>query len=255
MLRPRTKASPSPPIFLGNPDFNCTSGTPADIPVAAVPLPAGSRAALGEELRKLHFAPLPATLLEITEARTLLGGNGNIFSDCAADKAVLRNKAPRLLHLATHGFFLPDETEGRNTASLAMRRSGLALAGANAQADKEASLLMAEEVLGVNLDGTDLVVLSACQTGLGEVRSGEGVYGLRRAFAQAGAAAQIMSLWYVPDKETQELMQAFYRALRQGVRPGEALREAAVAQKTIVTGRYGFAHPFYWGAFVYLGTK
>ena len=254
MLRLRSEASASPPIFLGNPDFNCTLGTLAALPVAAVPLPDGSRAALGEELRALHFAPLPATLREITEARTLLGGNGNIFTDCAADKAVLRNKAPILLHLATHGFFLPDETEGRNAASLAMRRSGLALAGANVQTDKEAALLMAEEVLGLNLYGTDLVVLSACQTGLGEVRSGEGVYGLRRAFAQAGAAAQIMSLWSVPDKETQELMQAFYRALRQGGRPGEALREAAVAQKIIVTERYGFAHPFYWGAFVYLGT-
>jgi CHAT domain-containing protein len=255
LLRPRTKASARPPLFLGNPDFNCVLGTTAGLAVAAVPLPAGSRAALGEELPKLPSAPLPAALRAITEARTLLGGNGDIFSDCAAGKGVLRNKAPRLLHLATHGFFLPDETDGRNAASLAMRRSGLALAGANAQVDKEAALLMAEEVLGVNLDGTELVVLSACQTGLGEVRSGEGVYGLRRAFSQAGAAAQIMSLWSVPDKETQELMQAFYRALRQGARPGEALREAAAAQKTIVTGRYGFAHPFYWGAFVYLGTE
>ena len=252
LLRTRTNKAAGRPLFLGNPDFNCAPG--AILPAAA-PLPAGSREALGEELRKLHFAPLPATLREVTEARALLGGSGELFSDCAANKAALLKKSPKLLHLATHGFFLPDETDGRNAASLAMRRSGLALAGANARGDRETALLMAEEVLGLNLNGTDLVVLSACQTGLGEVRSGEGVYGLRRAFAQAGAAAQIMSLWTVPDKETQELMQTFYRSLRQGARPVEALREAAMAQKATTTERYGFAHPFYWGAFVYLGTE
>jgi len=254
LVRPKTPGEPGPPLFVGNPDFNCTPAATAASP-DAVPLSSSSREVLGRELQNLTFTPLPATLQEVTEARALEGATGELYSGCAADKAaVLQKKVPKILHLATHGFFLPDETDGRSDADLAMRRSGLALAGANA-ADKGAGLLMAEEALSLNLTGTDLVVLSACQTGLGEVQSGEGVYGLRRAFAQAGAAGQIMSLWSVPDKETQELMQAFYQAMKDGASPGDALHKAAVAEKTITTARYGFAHPFYWGAFVYLGTQ
>ncbi|MEI8190376.1 MAG: CHAT domain-containing protein, partial [candidate division NC10 bacterium] len=138
-------------------------------------------------------------------------------------------------------------------------RSGIALAGANralagsdlAQSD---GLVTAEKILGLRLRGTDLVVLSACETGLGDVKSGEGVFGLRRAFTQAGAKSLVMSMWAVPDRETQELMVAFYTNLLSGkMNRAQALRQAALAQMQVVKTRHGDAHPFFWGAFVFLG--
>ena len=144
--------------------------------------------------------------------------------------------APRVLHLATHGFFLdhePAEADsseegiGAGWARGRLRRmdnpllrSGIVLAGANTVGDREGTgpvedgWVTAEEIALLNLHGTDLVVLSACQTGLGDVRTGEGVYGLRRAFLYAGARTLVTSLFEVPDKETSELMARFYRGLR-----------------------------------------
>ncbi|MBF0495824.1 MAG: CHAT domain-containing protein [Deltaproteobacteria bacterium] len=137
-------------------------------------------------------------------------------------------------------------------------RSGLALAGANhalRSEDTENSdgILTAEKVLGLKLRGTDLVVLSACETGLGRVKNGEGVYGLRRAFSQVGAKSLVMSLWKVPDKETQELMEEFYQNLDSGMTSAQALRQAALKQKERVQQRYLGPNPFYWGAFVFQG--
>jgi len=98
------------------------------------------------------------------------------------------------------------------------------------------------------------VVLSACETGLGEVRAGEGVYGLRRAFAQAGARSLVMSMWPVPDRETKELMVRFYKNILSGkMNRSKALRRAMLAQMAVVKKRYGYANPFYWGAFAFLG--
>src|SRR5205807_4374764 len=102
-------------------------------------------------------------------------------------------------------------------------RSGLALAGANTwlrktqpAAEAEDGLLTAEDVSGLDLSGTELVVLSACETGLGEVRTGEGVFGLQRAFVLAGAKTLVMSLWSVPDEPTRELMEDFYQRILSG---------------------------------------
>jgi len=100
-----------------------------------------------------------------------------------------------------------------------------------------------------------MVVLSACNTGVGEVKSGEGVYGIRRAFIQAGAKSLVMSLWKVRDKETKELMVALYRNIQSGMNRCQALRQAALAEMEIVKKRYemNVAHPFFWGGFVFLG--
>ncbi|MEN9219016.1 MAG: CHAT domain-containing protein, partial [Gloeomargarita sp. DG_2_bins_126] len=126
-------------------------------------------------------------------------------------------------------------------------RSGLALAGFNLrQSGADDGVLTALEVTGLDLRGTQLVVLSACETGLGEVQSGEGVYGLRRAFALAGAQAQVMSLWKVDDEATKNLMVNYYQRLSRGESRGEALRQAQLS--LLKTGNY--QHPKYWSGFI-----
>jgi hypothetical protein len=182
--------------------------------------------------------------------------------------------------VATHGFFLPDQEQVPNASShgqgldfeefsgatdgLArlsgpmmenpMLRSGLALAGANTWLkggsppdEAEDGLLTAEDVTGLDLLATELVVLSACQTGLGKIHVGEGVFGLRRAFVLAGAKTLVMSLWKVPDEQTQELMVDFYQRLMAGEGRAEALRQAQLAMKA------KYPDPFYWGAFICQG--
>ena len=206
-----------------------------------------------------------------------------MFTDRQALEEILtrRKEAPKILHLATHGFFLSDlQLKGlRDTKAFGrdihpdtgppvdpkiklddpLLRSGLALAGANnalGSPDEKQSdgLLTAEKVLGLRLQGTDLVVLSACNTGQGQVQAGESVYGLRRAFVQAGTKGLVMSMWPVPDLETKELMVRFYKNIRSGrMNRVQALRQAALKQMLVVKDRYGYANPLFWGAFVYLG--
>ncbi|MEW5721813.1 MAG: tetratricopeptide repeat protein [Thermodesulfobacteriota bacterium] len=275
---------PGPALLMGDPDFDLAGpdkmealtrlGLPTSPPgetlLSGVPAPRG--------LRDQSFVPLAGTRAEVLAVRDVLGSEEAMvhLGAEALEEVLLSQENPRLVHLATHGFFLrdpepaapPDEglmagDQGRRGAPPALeadnplRRSGLALAGANQAltqgGDGSHGLLTAEKVLGLRLQGAELVVLSACETGLGEVRNGEGVYGLRRAFTQAGAEAIVMSLWSVPDLETTELMTGFYRNLAGGRKKSEALRAAALAEKETVAGRYGFPHPFYWGAFVFLG--
>jgi CHAT domain-containing protein len=189
-------------------------------------------------------------------------------------------RSPRILHLATHGFFLPDQqpelrdvapglggdpigsaAEGFGAGRLSgpgmedpMLRSGLALAGANTwlkaghlPEEAEDGLLTAEDVTGLDLLATELVVLSACDTGLGQIHVGEGVFGLRRAFVLAGARTLVMSLWKVPDDQTRELMEDFYGRLLAGEGRAQALRQAQLAMKA------KYPDPFYWGAFICQG--
>ncbi len=106
------------------------------------------------------------------------------------------------------------------------------------------------EASQLNLQGTELVVLSACETGLGGQSNGEGVFGLRRGLQEAGADAVMMSMWSVPDQETQELMALFYQKWLGGMDKPEALRQAQLAERETVRKRYGKDLPFYWGAFV-----
>ena len=129
-------------------------------------------------------------------------------------------------------------------------RSGLALAGANLRTGREDDgILTALEASDLNLWGTKLVVLSACDTGVGVARNGEGVYGLRRALVLAGSETQVMSLWPVSDYATQRLMKAYYARLKQGKGRGEALRSV----KLEMLRQQGLEHPFYWASFIQSG--
>jgi CHAT domain-containing protein/Tfp pilus assembly protein PilF len=130
-------------------------------------------------------------------------------------------------------------------------RSGLALAGANhGKSGDDDGVLTALEAAYLDLLGTKLVVLSACDTGVGEVKNGEGVQGLRRALVLAGSESQVMSLWPVSDEATKDLMIPYYKALQQGEGRGEGLRQV---QLRMLRGRKDRRHPFYWAAFIQSG--
>jgi tetratricopeptide (TPR) repeat protein/CHAT domain-containing protein len=287
---------------------------PDPIPAA----PAAGRLARDFNRSQYHFGRLPGTRVEGEGVGRRLGVPP-LLADAALEGRLKACRSPRILHLATHGFFLPDQPRdlerlGRNLDLIGigeapawgrlsgpgmenpMLRSGLALAGANTflrgaalPTEAEDGLLTAEDVAGMDLLDTELVVLSACDTGLGAVHAGEGVFGLRRAFIVAGAKTLVMSLWKVPDLATAFLMDRFYDnlvsrgldrdlALSQAQR---ATRDATVADlkkewltpsmiEQFAAGNADacrhleqlaeqpddhrpFAHPLYWGAFICQG--
>jgi CHAT domain-containing protein len=132
-------------------------------------------------------------------------------------------------------------------------RSGLILAGAN-KLGLANGMITSRELLGVNLYGTELVVLSACETGLGVVTAGEGVMGMRRSFLNSGARTLVTSLWKVPDKETKDLMTLFYRKKLAGMPTAAALRQAMLESREARKKSNGVAHPYYWSAFIVVGN-
>ena len=215
------------------------------------------------------LCPLPRTETEVVAIQGLLQGYGwqtepAYIREKALKEVLKRVRHPRVLHIATHGFFWPDQRiEPRDQLRATedpMLRSGLFLAGADrvlngetTPPDLENGVLTAFEASSLNLQGTELVVLSACETGLGQVKSGEGVFGLRRAFQEAGAEAVLMSLWSVPDRETQELMTLFYQRWLSSGDKHVALREAQLEMRNRVKERYGRDIPWYWGGFVLAG--
>ncbi len=203
---------------------------------------------------------LPATEREVDEIEKLLKSNtwkaNNYKRSTATEENLKKSDNPKLIHIATHGFFLSDvdlsDSEDSELASNPLFRSGVLLAGAGVDRDASQSLedgvLTAYEAMNLNLDQTELVVLSACETGLGEVRNGEGVYGLQRSFLVAGANTVLMSLWQVDDVATQELMNAFYAFWLAGTDKHEAFRKAQLQMKE------KYQIPYFWGAFVLIGN-
>src|SRR5262249_35225158 len=160
-----------------------------------------------------------------------------------ATKAALQHvDAPRMLHIAAHGFFLGD---ARVRQANPLLRSGIALAGANRAGAQELSILTALEASGLNLWGTKLVTRSAWDTGVGDVRNGEGVYGLRRAFVLAGTETLVMTLWPVGDAIARETMVSYYTELRAGLGRGDALRQSKLA----MLAKPARSHPYYWAGF------
>jgi CHAT domain-containing protein len=188
---------------VGDPDFDLTRRSPAAARPSAARRLRGDDASCFDPAAA-RFEPLPFSRLEanqILEAWTRAGGQGKVIVGPDATAAAFRNHAPgnRILHLATHGFFYPSRCGAANPATAAPI-AGLALAGANRPAgDEQTGVLTADDISVMPLDHTEWAVLSGCDTGLGKIEAGEGVFGLRRAFQLAGARTIIMSLWPVQD--------------------------------------------------------
>ncbi len=215
-----------------------------------------SAAALGK-WKPLQFAEAEARAIQqqLPQAKLYLGKQ-------ASEAALKQVHRPRILHVVTHGAFLEDQqweaqqgrTAGDTVAPRAwenpLLRSWLALAGANQRkSGDEDGILTAYEAAALDLWGTKLVVLSACETGLGKLHNGEGVYGMRRALALAGAETQLTSLWKVSDRVTRRLMQSYYAKLAVGVGRAEALRQV---QLELLKSKAN-ASPYYWAAFIAIG--
>jgi len=209
------------------------------------------------------FGALQHTAKEATAVAKALSRERGVLrltgSDATEGRLRKEIEGRRVVHLATHGFFATGEARsalaGDGSAGLnPMLLSGVVLAGVNARSGGagDDGVLTAEEVVGLDLRGTRLVTLSACETGLGEVYSGEGVMGLRRAFALAGARALVMSLWKVPDAETLQLMRGFYSrvARRDDADVATMIRTAQLDLVHRLRKEHGEAHPFYWAAFI-----
>lgn len=260
----------SKPVVMACPDFevSCASKRVESDPCEL---------ARALDLHSIRFEPLPATRKEGEQVANILGVTPLLGAE-VLEGTLKSVKSPWVLHVATHGFFL-DHLSYTSTSSTGqtdgfvspadadfadpLLRSGLALSGAQTWLDggalppnAEDGILTAADVMTLDLNGTELVVLSACSTGVGEVRSGEGVYGLRRAFLAAGARTLVMSLWSVSDESTSQLMSMFYANLITGQLPRhEALRSAqlSIRDYTDESGQQPYQHPYYWGPFICQG--
>jgi CHAT domain-containing protein len=273
LLRLQTRSASSDTAFvLANPSFDMTKKVkPTNDAQRGLAL--GIDAQKETKYQAIDFAnvfypPLAGTATEAQQLAALMP-SAKILTETAATEAALKNiSRPRLLHIATHGFFLPNQrasiTDDTRSIGIAsdhsasskqsenpLLRSGLILAGVNQKRSgaNEDGVLTALEASALDLHGTKLVVLSACETGLGDVRNGAGVYGLRRAFVLAGSESQVMSLWQVNDAATRDLMTNYYKRLQAGEGRTEALRQVQIEMLADAKR----AHPFYWAAFIQSG--
>jgi CHAT domain-containing protein len=232
---------------------------------------------VSRNLRNLNFTPLPGTQAEsdsIEKTMQQLQQPVNVYTEKqASENTIKKEKSPRILHIATHGFFLEklaileenDLTRSiqfneRGKMAVAfvdnpLARSGLAFSYANqgikghTQADGSDGILTALEVIDLNLAGTELVTLSACETGVGEISIGEGVYSLNRAFQEAGAKAVLSTLWSISDEGTKLFMQKFYQHFLNQQSAQQALRET---QEEFKNDKQ-WNDPCFWAAFVVTG--
>ena len=258
LLRENKPSGNPTTVVFANPDF----GSQAITQATASSSPVALRSLEMRDLQNMSLPPLPGTAAEAAALEKRAGKGVKVFLGPNATEAELRQvSSPRVLHLATHGFFLPEVELGKQSNPLLqpielrkqtnplqqsseipktklvnpMHRSGLALCGAQRTLEawsrgevppiENDGIVTAEEVGGLKLNGTWLVVLSACDTGSGEARAGEGVMGLRRGFIQAGEQNLLMTLWPISDKTTVEIMLDFYEAADKTHNAPQALAE------------------------------
>jgi CHAT domain-containing protein/Tfp pilus assembly protein PilF len=275
LRRPKDISPARSVVVLADPDFNsppaASSPPKEDTPAERSVSLERFFSTLRSDLTDQPWPPLPGTRKEAEAIQRLLPEAQLLLGHDATKEALLKLPTPGLLHIATHGFFLEDapaapaevravkhfgavgESSPKHRPPDPLLRSGLVLAGVHASEaqpgsrGREDSLVTALELAGLNLWGTQLVVLSACDTGRGDVKLGQGVYGLRRALVAAGAETVVTSLWKVNDETTRELMEGYYERLLAGKGRATALREAmkALRQKQ--------PHPHHWAPFIVIG--
>jgi CHAT domain-containing protein len=284
LIEPESSPSSHGLLAVGGPAFG---GSPPLTSVPQATTSAALRAACGD-LHSVHFEALPGSQHEASQVARIwsdafstdsTGEAVTVLTGLAATKNAVKSAAVgrRVVHLATHGFFLgascgpqtggtraiggisTPATSGRTgTIENPLLLSGLAFAGANRRAsgksDEDDGILTAEEVAGLNLQGAEWAVLSACDTGLGEIKAGEGVFGLRRAFQIAGARTVIMSMWAVDDQAAQAWMSALYDGrFNKHLSTSDAVHEATLSVLRARRARGQSTHPFYWAGFVAAG--
>ncbi|MBD2221138.1 CHAT domain-containing protein [Calothrix sp. FACHB-1219] len=237
--------SQQPPVLIANPNFNRPGELVARQPHANSIDAKNTRSI---DLSQKVFSPLPGTAQEAKAIASLLKIQP-LTDTKATEGAVKQVNSPRILHIATHGFFenTPANEEKTTLDDNPLLQSGLVLAGLKPrQSGGEDGILTALETTTLNLVGTKLVVLSACDTGLGNINAGEGVYGLRRALVIAGSESQVISLWKVADDATKDFMVAYYQRLLDNQGRSEALRQT---QLEMLNGEK-YQHPYFWAAFI-----
>jgi CHAT domain-containing protein/tetratricopeptide (TPR) repeat protein len=254
-------ASPGAPgsglLALGDPAFD---GDAPERVAGAAP----ARRSACDDLSRLRFEPRPASGTEAESVAEIWAESRSEpaleLRGAAASEGEFKRRAPgqRVLHLATHGFFLGADCAAPDAPRESpLLLAGLGLSGANqrgADAAEEDGILTAEEIAALDLGSVEWAVLSACETGLGEVLAGEGVFGLRRAFRLAGARTLIMSLWQVDDETTRRLMTDLYRLrFGDGLSTADAVHAASRAALQARRAEDRSAHPFYWASFVGAG--
>jgi CHAT domain-containing protein/tetratricopeptide (TPR) repeat protein len=255
----------NPAVVMVDPAYDRRGGAPSPSPATTL------AQARSSDLSTIAWAPLPSTSQEGKQVAALLGTKP-ISGVMATATTLQQVRSPRVLHVATHGYFLADlESKPKQLEMAAfqdrgllagfqgedpMLRSGLVMAGAN-QPDIDPTddgYLTALEVTGMHLDGTELVVLSACNTLKGDLHTGEGVYGLQRALTVAGARSTLLSLWPVDDAATAEFMRLYYSRLKAGEGRSEALEAVQREFRTNITYKAkGWDQPYYWAAWQLTG--
>jgi CHAT domain-containing protein/tetratricopeptide (TPR) repeat protein len=236
--------SAAPPVIVADPDYDWG-------------LPAG---AVGES----RFAPLPSTAAEAAAIAPHLtqytGKTPVTYSGAnALESTVKAVHQPSVLVLSTHGYFRESDAP-RESRAHPWLRCGVALAGANAAGtaavtDGNDGILTGLEALGMDLRGTELVVLNACKTGLGDPTLSQGMTGLGQAFQLAGASSVVGTLWSIPDLPSSALASSFFRHLAGGLRKSEALRAAQLEMIKDRRHENQAAHPYYWAAFSITGSE
>ena len=250
---PKARSAVGAPVVFANPNYDLDVDKIAGSTVEQFAL-CGVK---GKQFPALSFSAVEANAI-LPSVKEYTSEEPKLFDSYSAQEATFKDlHRPEVLVISTHGYF---DSESR--ISNPLLRCGLAMAGANnresaAAEGKEDGILTGLEIVGTDLRGTELVVLSACETGLGDIANGEGVAGLRQAFQLAGAQSVVSSLWQVEDGETARLMKHFFENLAAGKFEGksksEALRQAQLSRIKARRARHGAAHPFFWAAFTLTG--